>query len=175
MDRDRLELNPIPPAAADADLPLCLTLVVYDDEAIVAAFWWDELAVHEHSARLAIEDGTLADHLLEEGELGDEAKPGWRWWRVGEEGPWPLDPRFPAPFIRSVGNLGTPADVGRLVGDELANDPEPSWSREQSAEMLIRALPFWGIDDEQAAIIDADPELGSGMVVTELPDEDEEP
>lgn len=173
MDADLLELDPIPPAAVDADLPLCLTMVVYDDGPIVAAFWWDESSLHDLGARLADEHGALADRPLEEGELGDEGKPGWRWWRVGDETPWAYDPRIMVASVQAVGDLGTPADVAAMVRGELEDDPEPSWSREQSAEMVIRRLPFWGVNEEVEAAMQADPSIGTGNVVVELPEEEE--
>jgi hypothetical protein len=173
MDRARLELNPIPPAAIDADLPLCLTLIEYDGGPIVAAFWWDDAPLHEIGARLAAEDGTLGDAPLSPVEGDELPEVGWWWWRVGEEAPWPHDPRVNVAAVHGVGNLGTPADMAQLVRDELGDDPEPSWSREQSIEMVVRRLPFWGVGEDTAAVLADDPTIGTGSVVVELPDEDQ--
>lgn len=165
MDPAALEICPVPPLAELASKPMCLTLLTYgEDGPAVAVFWWDDTPLHDQDVRLIEGNGQLGGAVTPDDDLGETG--GWWCWLVGDEVPWAHDPRFNVARIQDLGPRGTPADVVRALRCLLEDEAEPTWSREQSLEMVVRSLPFWPpVDDGIAAVFDGDPSIGSGNVL----------
>ncbi|HKO38865.1 MAG TPA: hypothetical protein VJU14_10900 [Solirubrobacterales bacterium] len=166
-------MNPELLAVVPAPSPRwCLGYVEYDGGAIVAALWWaDALITGGDGVRHQLPDGTIdEDPAAAEDAI---AEPGWYWWIVGDEDPWPYDPRVTVPHVTAAIGAFTPGQARTAVVAELAERPEPTLTRAESLALVERSLPWLASDDEMVgALGEADPSAGTVIVVT---DEDEAP
>jgi hypothetical protein len=167
VNPDLLTVRSAPPAPAPA--PWCAAYVDYDDGPVVAVLWWDDRPFSARGARLGDEAGVLAEGLLDRND--DLPEPGWQWWLVGSEIPWHHDPRFAVAEVEAVGP-GTPSVAVEALIEVLAEAPEPTFSREQSIEMIAHRLPWFPAEDDMAAVFkDAGESIGTGTVVIDEGDD----
>jgi hypothetical protein len=168
MNRGLLHVVPAP-SVSPRWAPWCLGYVEYDDDVIVAAVWWDDRPFADRVVRRQDTEGVLADGLVDPDN--DLPAPGWAWWIVGEETPWPHDPRVLVANVHAVGP-GSPAEAITALLADLTERPAPTFSREQSLALLAQQLPWYPAAAPIAnALDDADGPFGSGTVVRGVDDE----